>query len=65
MKATAEKSTTTQSSASHKQAEPFFAKAGGGDFFAPSSLITPTTIQTKLTVNKPGDKFEQEADRMS
>ncbi len=65
MKATAERSTTTASSASHAQAEPFFAKAGGGGFFAPSTLISPSAVQTKLTVNKPGDRFEQEADRMS
>ncbi len=34
----------------------FFAKAGGGDFFAPA-------IQAKLKVGQPGDKLEQEADR--
>jgi hypothetical protein len=34
---------------------PFFSAAGGGDFFSP--------VQAKMTVNQPGDKFEQEADR--
>ncbi len=37
---------------------PFFAKKGGGDFFAPA-------VQMKMTVSKPGDKLEQEADRMA
>ncbi|MCU0348063.1 MAG: DUF4157 domain-containing protein, partial [Saprospiraceae bacterium] len=55
MKTSAEKSTTT---AKHSSASPFFAKAGGGDFFAPA-------IQTKLKVGQPGDKLEQEADRMA
>ncbi len=37
---------------------PFFIKAGGGDFFAPA-------VQMKMAVSKPGDKLEQEADRMA
>src|SRR5258706_10363014 len=27
--------------------------------------VTPMTLQTKLTVNKPGDRYEQEADRVA
>ena len=65
MKTTAEKSSHTTSASEHqKSAQPFFAKAGGGDFFAPVSHSSPS-VQTKLTVNKPGDKFEQEADKMA
>ncbi|MCF8243563.1 MAG: DUF4157 domain-containing protein [Saprospiraceae bacterium] len=56
MKATTEKSTTA--TRSQQQSGPFFAKAGGGDFFAPA-------IQTKLKVGKPGDRLEQEADHMA
>lgn len=54
-KATAEKSSST-ASATPAQApkRPFFAHAGGGDFFPP--------VQAKMTVGAPGDKFEQEAD---
>ncbi len=59
MKTSAEStSKTTSTTATQTHGEPFFAKAGGGDFFAPA-------IQAKLTVNKPGDKFEQEADQMA
>jgi len=65
MKTTAEKSSHTTSASEHqKSAQPFFAKAGGGDFFTPVSHSSPS-VQTKLTVNKPGDKFEQEADKMA
>lgn len=45
--------------------QPFFAKAGGGDFFAPARQHLPSQVQAKLTVNQPGDKLEQEADRMA
>ncbi|NEW84058.1 MAG: DUF4157 domain-containing protein [Mariniphaga sp.] len=66
MKATAEKSSHTTATSEHqKSAQPFFAKAGGGDFFAPVSHSSAPSLQTKLTVNKPGDKFEQEADKMA
>jgi len=65
MRTTAEKSSHTSSTSEHqKSAQPFFAKAGGGDFFAPVNHSSPS-VQTKLTVNKPGDKFEQEADKMA
>lgn len=59
MKTSAEKSsTTTSTTATHSSSQPFFAKAGGGDFFAPA-------VQMKMAVSKPGDKHEQEADRMA
>lgn len=59
MKTSAEKASSTSSkSTTHSSQQPFFRKAGGGDFFAPS-------VQMKMTVNKPGDKFEQEADTMA
>ena len=63
MKAAAEKSpTTTPTPATRTSGQPFFAKAGGGNFFEPAAA---PPVQAKLTVNKPGDKFEQEADRMA
>jgi len=31
----------------------------------PSHAVIPPAIQTKLTVNEPGDQYEQEADRMA
>src|SRR5438552_3446320 len=56
MKATAEKATTTASGTRSDAArQPFLTRPGGGEFFP--------RVQTKLTVNKPGDKFEQEADK--
>ena len=66
MKATAEKSpTTTPTPATRMPGQPFFAKAGGGNFFEPATATAAPPVQMKLTVNKPGDKFEQEADRMA
>ena len=57
MKTSAEKSSATASRTTTPASnQPFFAKAGGGDFFAPA-------VQMKMTVNQPGDKFEQEADK--
>jgi hypothetical protein len=59
MKTSAEKSSTTTPAAAMQSANrPFFNKKGGGDFFAPA-------VQMKMTVSKPGDKLEQEADRMA
>ena len=57
MKAIAKKSSTT-TPATQAANQPFFAKSGSGGFFAQA-------IQAKMTVNKPGDKFEQEADRVA
>jgi Domain of unknown function (DUF4157) len=59
MKTSTEKSSITTSMPPTKAASrPFFIKAGGGDFFAPA-------VQMKMAVSKPGDKLEQEADRMA
>jgi len=56
MKATAEKATTTAfATRSDAARQPFLTRPGGGEFFP--------RVQTKMTVNKPGDKFEQEADK--
>lgn len=56
MAATAEK--TSKPTATRAPAETtFFGKAHGGGFFAPARL------QPKLTVSKPGDSLEVEADR--
>jgi hypothetical protein len=38
---------------------------GRGNFFAPANRAAVPSVQTKMTVNKPGDKFEQEADRVA
>jgi hypothetical protein len=67
MKTSAEKSSTT-TSVVHSQAsnQPFFAKDSGGDhFFAPVTHTPASAVQMKMAVNQPGDKFEQEADKMS
>ncbi|NJO15952.1 MAG: DUF4157 domain-containing protein [Thioploca sp.] len=59
MKALASKTSKTASrTATQVVNQPFFAKIGSSGFFAPA-------IQAKMTVNKPGDKFEQEADKMA
>lgn len=59
MKTSAEKSsTTTPAAAMQSVNRPFFTKKDGGDFFAPA-------VQMKMAVSKPGDKLEQEADRMA
>ena len=63
MKASAEKTSVTSSTSRAETASPFFRKAGEGDFFAPTGA--GAAIQAKLTVNKAGDKFEQEAERMA
>jgi hypothetical protein len=66
MKTSAKKSTTTTSAQIVQTANrSFFARAGTGTFFTPVSLLAPPTVQLKMAVNKPGDKFEQEADSMS
>jgi len=63
MKTTAEKSVHTTPAAVHqKQTRPFFAGEGGERFFAPVKQTAPSSVQAKLNVNKPGDKYEQEAD---
>ncbi|MDF0651252.1 MAG: DUF4157 domain-containing protein [Nitrospira sp.] len=66
MKASAEKSSSTVSRTATQSAQrPFFAKAGGGGFFDPVAGGAVPALQAKMRVNQPGDKFEQEADRMA
>ena len=63
MRTSAEKTSTAASQTATQAARaPFIARAGGGDFFAPARGGAPA-VQAKMTVNKPGDKFEQEADK--
>ncbi|GAA4276779.1 eCIS core domain-containing protein [Aquimarina mytili] len=64
-----QKSTASQNEIQMKQ-EPFFKKDGQGGFFSKSnktvtSFFNPSTTQPKLTVGKPNDKFEVEADEMA
>ncbi|MCI5136691.1 MAG: DUF4157 domain-containing protein, partial [Candidatus Electrothrix sp. AW2] len=63
--ANAKKSTTTSRTAAQAANQPFFAKAGGGNFFAPVNRTAAPSVQMKMAVNKPGDTFEQEADKMA
>jgi len=66
MKATAEKSSsTTSKTATQTVHQPFFARVGEGGFFAPITGSAVPPVQLKMAVNKPGDRFEQEADRMA
>jgi hypothetical protein len=51
MKTGSEKSSTTTPSTLHSSSQPFFGKT------------TEPQVQTKMTVNTPGDKLEQEADK--
>ena len=63
----------TSTSAQHqiqKKRQPFFNKEGQGGFFSKSSetsqsFFSPTTIQPKLTIGQPNDKYEVEADAMA
>ncbi|MDN3514416.1 MAG: DUF4157 domain-containing protein [Candidatus Brocadia sp.] len=66
MKTSAEKSSTTASAtATHAANRPFFPKTGEGGFFMPQRSTVAPVVQMKMTVNKPGDKLEQEADTMA
>ncbi|HWD28614.1 MAG TPA: DUF4157 domain-containing protein [Rhizomicrobium sp.] len=62
MKATAEKTSKpgspTPAAKAHK---PLMSRAGGGSEFLKPAAVPG--VQAKMTVNKPGDKFEQEADK--
>ncbi|MEL7251407.1 MAG: DUF4157 domain-containing protein [Bacteroidota bacterium] len=76
MKATDQKTTTSQS-VQKKEQGPFFQKESGDTSFfngaglsslaagGGSSFFSGTGIQTKLTINEPGDQYEQEADRVA
>jgi uncharacterized protein DUF4157 len=50
--------------------QPFFSKEGEGSFFSKSNETTesffgPNTVQAKLTIGQPNDKYEVEADTMA
>lgn len=65
MSTSAEKSPKPSSTATRAPGDAFFPAARGGGFFP---AVTPTTpsafaVQAKLTVSKPGDSLEKEADR--
>ncbi|MEB2309374.1 MAG: DUF4157 domain-containing protein [Candidatus Brocadiaceae bacterium] len=66
MKTSAKKSSTTTSvTATQVASHPFFLKTGEGGFFTPQRSTVAPFVQMKMAVNKPGDKFEQEADKMA
>jgi hypothetical protein len=59
MKSSADKSSSKSSSTvTHASSTPFIAPAGRSGFIAPA-------VQMKMEVSKPGDRLEQEADRMA
>ncbi len=66
MKTSTEKSaTTTSTTATQPTQEPFFGKKGGDGFFDNAQQGNAPFIQAKLTINQPGDIYEQEADRVA
>lgn len=66
MKASTEKTaTSTSTTATQTPQEPFFSKKGGEGFFENAPQGNAPFIQAKLTVNQPGDIYEQEADRVA
>ena len=66
MKASTEKTaTSTSTTATQTPQEPFFGKKGGDGFFESAPQGNSPFIQAKLTVNQPGDIYEQEADRVA
>ena len=66
MKASTEKTaTSTSTTATQTPQEPFFGKKGGEGFFESAPQGNAPFIQAKLTVNQPGDIYEQEADRVA
>lgn len=66
MKTGSEKSAdTTSTTATRTSQEPFFGKKGEGGFFETARQGVPPFIQAKLTINQPGDMYEQEADRVA
>ena len=67
--AEAHKSSTTNHQVQTKK-EPFFKKEGQNDFFTKpgnttESFFSPATVQPKLKIGKPNDKYEVEADAVA
>jgi hypothetical protein len=66
MRTSAERSSRTASATVTQAAQrSFIARKGTESFFAPVPGSAASGVQAKMTVNKPGDKFEQEADKMA
>src|SRR5262245_2320714 len=65
MRSSAEKSSATSTTVTQTAHRPFIARAGRDTFFAPARPAAAPAVQMKMEVNKPGDKFEQEADKMA
>src|SRR5215470_16765227 len=65
MRSSAEKSSATSTTVTQTAHRPFIARAGRDTFFAPAGHAAAPAVQMKMEVNKPGDKFEQEADKMA
>ena len=62
--------TKNDNSFSQHSSKPFFNRSDEGSFFSPSRefkppFFRPSIIQPKLTIEKPGDKYEQEADAVA
>ena len=70
MKTTEADKTNTVQQKNQTKRKPFFTKEEEGGFFSKSnenkqSFFSPITIQPKLTIGKPNDKYEVEADAMA
>lgn len=66
MKVSADKSSkATSKSTASVASQPFFSRVGEGGFFAPVAGSAVPPVQFKMAVDKPGDRFEQEADKMA
>lgn len=70
MKGLEEKTLTPAQNKIQTRREPFFSKEGQGDFFSNrnrsnTSFFSPVTVQTKLSIGQPTDKYEVEADAVA
>ncbi len=70
MKTAEIKSSSSASNLIQAKRQPFFTKEGQGSFFSkfyktPPSFFSLATIQPKLTIGQPNDKYEVEADAMA
>lgn len=65
MRSKVKKSTTTTATATQAARESFFGKQAKGVFFNSANQTNIPFIQAKLTINEPGDRYEQEADEMA
>lgn len=79
MKASEHTTTSNLQTAKENQSQPFFGREGESTFFSGREtgafandgsgttrpFFSPATIQPKLTIGRPGDRYEQEADSMA